>query len=54
MNPVQSFETPQLYGHSMHAGGWPKLGWELTEQEFFLESQDESASPDEAVNPLFS
>ncbi len=27
MNPVQPVEAPQLFGHSMHAGGWPKLGW---------------------------
>ncbi len=54
MNPVQSFETPQLYGHSMHAGGWPKLGWALTEQDASLDQQDDASLSDELVNHLFS
>lgn len=27
MNPSQCTQPDQLFGASMHAGGWPKLGW---------------------------
>lgn len=27
MNPMPNIEIVQLYGRSIHAGGWPKLGW---------------------------
>ena len=53
MNPVQSTDMPQLYGHSMHAGGWPKLGWEQTEQEFDVTAGDDAESAEEARG-LFS
>ncbi len=33
MNPVQAVEAPQLYGHSLHAGGWPKLGWQQVQDD---------------------
>jgi hypothetical protein len=28
MNPSQCTQPAQLFGASMHAGGWPKLGWQ--------------------------
>ena len=28
MNPMPNIEIVQLYGRSIHAGGWPKLGWQ--------------------------
>lgn len=28
MNPSLCTEPSQLHVHSMHAGGWPKLGWQ--------------------------
>lgn len=31
MNPSQCTQPQQLFGASMHAGGWPKLGWALQE-----------------------
>jgi hypothetical protein len=27
MNPSQCTQPQELFGASMHAGGWPKLGW---------------------------
>lgn len=33
MNPSLCTEPSQLYGHSMHAGGWPKLGWQQAPQD---------------------
>jgi hypothetical protein len=32
MNPSQYTQPTQLFGACMHAGGWPKLGWEPIEQ----------------------
>jgi hypothetical protein len=42
MNPVQPVEAPQLYGHSIHAGGWPKLGWQQAQDdaEIYAEADD--------------
>lgn len=51
MNPVQAVETPQLYGHSMHAGGWPKLGWQQADASH---DSDEIDASDEAPGGLFS
>jgi hypothetical protein len=31
MNPSASTQPVQLFGASMHAGGWPKLGWQLAD-----------------------
>lgn len=31
MNPSQCTQPEQLFGASIHAGGWPKLGWALQE-----------------------
>ena len=53
MNPIQSTDMPQLYGHSMHAGGWPKLGWQATEQESPGEAYDDAALAEEPAG-LFS
>ena len=52
MNPVQQTEMPQLYGHCMHAGGWPKLGWQHADHEQ-SEGHDE-VTVDEAVPGLYS
>jgi hypothetical protein len=27
MNPATFAQPQQLFGASIHAGGWPKLGW---------------------------
>lgn len=27
MNPMPHIDIVALYGQSIHAGGWPKLGW---------------------------
>ena len=32
MNPSMIEQPVQLFGASMHAGGWPKLGWCQAEQ----------------------
>ncbi len=29
MNPTTSLQPAQLFDPAMHAGGWPKLGFEL-------------------------
>ncbi len=31
MNPSQCTQPEQLFGACMHAGGWPKLGWQAVE-----------------------
>ena len=31
MNPSSCTPPAQLFGASMHAGGWPKLGWQEAE-----------------------
>ena len=31
MNPAQATQREQLHGACMHAGGWPKLGWEMVD-----------------------
>lgn len=31
MNPSQCTQPEQLFGACMHAGGWPKLGWQTVE-----------------------
>lgn len=28
MNPTQCTQPEQLFAACMHAGGWPKLGWQ--------------------------
>jgi hypothetical protein len=28
MNPTQCTQPDQLFAACMHAGGWPKLGWQ--------------------------
>jgi hypothetical protein len=48
MNPMQPVEMPQLYGHSMHAGGWPKLGWQQADAEAIYDLSDDSVLGDEA------
>jgi hypothetical protein len=48
MNPVQSVETMQLYGHSIHAGGWPKLGWQQAQDEA---DQDADSTVDDSDEP---
>ena len=53
MNPVQQIEMPQLYGHCMHAGGWPKLGWQHADHEHSLDAPEEVVV-DEAVPGLYS
>lgn len=32
MNPSQIAQPEQLYGASIHAGGWPKLGWSQADE----------------------
>lgn len=42
MNPTQYAQPQQLFGASMHAGGWPKLGWtqeELSDDMMSLEDE---------------
>jgi hypothetical protein len=48
MNPMQPVEMTQLYGHSMHAGGWPKLGWQQADADASDEVSDDSTSGDDA------
>lgn len=31
MNPSQCTPPEQLFGACVHAGGWPKLGWEAVD-----------------------
>ena len=31
MNPSQATTPEQLFGACMHAGGWPKLGWQTVD-----------------------
>lgn len=33
MNPSQCTQPDQLFSACMHAGGWPKLGWETQDTE---------------------
>lgn len=33
MNPMPTIDILSLYGQSIHAGGWPKLGWCRMEQD---------------------
>lgn len=33
MNPMPTIEIVELYGRSIHAGGWPKLGWCRSEHD---------------------
>lgn len=47
MNPSQYVEPQQLFGASMHAGGWPKLGWQHNDNaDNNLASDDE---PDQSL-----
>lgn len=39
MNPSQCTQPQQLFGASIHAGGWPKLGW--TQQDVAEDSFDD-------------
>jgi hypothetical protein len=41
MNPSQCHQPEQLFGASMHAGGWPKLGWAPQEAQ---DAQDDDMS----------
>jgi hypothetical protein len=52
MNPVQPVEAPQLYGHSIHAGGWPKLGWQQALDD--AESYGDVDDAEEAGGRAFS
>jgi len=44
MNPTQCTQPQALFGASMHAGGWPKLGWETQE------ISDDGLSPDDDLD----
>ena len=50
MNPAQYSQPEQLFGASMHAGGWPKLGWakqEATDEgQGWYEGQAQSQQED--------
>jgi hypothetical protein len=48
MNPAQYAQPQQLFGASMHAGGWPKLGWMQEESSDDLMSVDEEAEQQDA------
>jgi hypothetical protein len=39
MNPSQCTQPDQLFSACMHAGGWPKLGWETQDMQD-IEEQD--------------
>jgi len=42
MNTAAYLQQPApLFGHSQHAGGWPKLGFETAEQPDELSADDE-------------
>lgn len=49
MNPMSFVDPVALYGHSMHAGGWPKLGWRQTELD--QDEGDAQAVSDEDDSP---
>lgn len=50
MNPALSSAQPQpLYGPCMHAGGWPKLGWETIEADVLELADDGTPLDDDAM-----
>jgi hypothetical protein len=52
MNQSIDLQQPaQLYGHSAHAGGWPKLGWQCAEAD---DSADDTWAADETEPRAFS
>jgi hypothetical protein len=48
MNPSQYAQPQQLFGASMHAGGWPKLGWTQEESSDDLMSMDDDHEQQDA------
>lgn len=47
MNPSQYTQPQELFGASMHAGGWPKLGWAMQDTSDDALFDDESDSQQE-------
>ena len=43
MNPSLCTQPQELFGASMHAGGWPKLGWAQQEVQDEVPELDEEA-----------